>query len=455
MKKIDKAVIKPDDTLSILSQLEINRLVKSKDHASYEVLRQCVLAVLNTDSEIDNAKAVLDTFKDFDIEMVNQEEGIEVHLYNAPEHAFVDGIMIRGIQENLFAVIRDMVFITNELAQNSDFSLDETDNSTDTVFHIARNTGLFSHANLVNLAVCWGGHAISHEQYDYTKKVGFELGIRGIDICTGCGPGSMKGPMKGAAWGHANQRRQGRYIGISQPGIIAAESPNPIVNHLIIMPDIEKRLELFVRIAHGLIVFPGGVGTIEEILYLIGILSHPKNSDVSLPIILTGPASSASYFSELNQFLVDVLGEEVTSYYEIILDSPKEVAQKMNQRMKEVKQYRILNNEAYYYNWRLYVDEAYKKPFIPSHESMIKLNLNRDQPIDTLTTNLRKAFSGIVYGNINALGVEQVAKNGPYELKGDKSVIDSLDRLLLTFIKQKRMKINDEDYQPCFKFIAN
>ena len=79
--------------------------------------------------------------------------------------------------------------------------------------------------------------------------------------------------MKGAAIAHAKQRlRSKRYIGITEPGIIAAESPNAIVNNLVIMPDIEKRLEAFVRTGHGIIVFPGGVGTAEEILYLLGIL---------------------------------------------------------------------------------------------------------------------------------------------------------------------------------------
>jgi predicted Rossmann-fold nucleotide-binding protein len=67
----------------------------------------------------------------------------------------------------------------------------------------------------------------------------------------------MKGPMKGATIGHAKQRlHNGRYLGITEPGIIAAESPNPIVNDLVIMPDIEKRLEAFVRAGHGIVVFP-------------------------------------------------------------------------------------------------------------------------------------------------------------------------------------------------------
>ena len=50
----------------------------------------------------------------------------------------------------------------------------------------------------------------------------------------------MKGPMKGANIAHAKQRYyNGSYIGITEPGIIASESPNPIVNTLVVIPDIE------------------------------------------------------------------------------------------------------------------------------------------------------------------------------------------------------------------------
>ena len=67
--------------------------------------------------------------------------------------------------------------------------------------------------------------------------------------------------MKGATIAHAKAPAPHPLHRDHRPGIIAAESPNPIVNHLVIMPDIEKRLEAFVRMAHGIIVFPGGVGT--------------------------------------------------------------------------------------------------------------------------------------------------------------------------------------------------
>jgi len=57
------------------------------------------------------------------------------------------------------------------------------------------------------------------------------------DICTGCGPGAMKGPMKGAAIGHVKQRVAGaRYIGLTEPGIIAAEPPSLDFLLLPVMP---------------------------------------------------------------------------------------------------------------------------------------------------------------------------------------------------------------------------
>ena len=72
---------------------------------------------------------------------------------------------------------------------------------TEAIFHILRNASVLKPRIDPNVVVCWGGHSISREEYDYTKRVGYELGLRGLDICTGCGPGAMKGPMKGATIG--------------------------------------------------------------------------------------------------------------------------------------------------------------------------------------------------------------------------------------------------------------
>jgi predicted Rossmann-fold nucleotide-binding protein len=295
----------PHGSMDILSQLEVSQLKQgNQDDGLYETFRRCALAVLNVDSVTDDAREVLEKHRDFDIRVVQQERGVKLEIENAPQSAFVDGKVMTGIQEQLFAVLRDISYVKNKIASNQIFDTTSGDGITNIVFHILRNARVLVAETEPNLVVCWGGHSIGREEYEYSKEVGYQLGLRRLNICTGCGPGAMKGPMKGAAIGHAKQRiNDGQYLGISEPGIIAAESPNPIVNDLVIMPDIEKRLEAFVRTGHGIVVFPGGAGTTEEILYILGILLHPDNDNIPFPLIFTGPASAEAYFKQIDKFI--------------------------------------------------------------------------------------------------------------------------------------------------------
>jgi hypothetical protein len=167
---------------------------------------QCALAVLNSGSNIDDSRLIFEKYKDFDLRIVRQAWGIKLEIKNAPAAAFVDGVMIKGLKEHLFAVLRDVVFISNEIMESGRFDLTSSASITNAVFHILRNARILELQVRPNLVVCWGGHSISREEYDYTKKVGYELGLRGLDVCTGCGPGAMKGPMKGATIGHSKQR---------------------------------------------------------------------------------------------------------------------------------------------------------------------------------------------------------------------------------------------------------
>jgi len=305
------------------------------------------------------------------------------------------------------------------------------------------------------LVVFWGGHSIERLEYDYTKKVGYETGLRKLNICTGCGPGAMKGPMKGAAIAHAKQRVTGSsYIGISEPGIIAAESPNPIVNQLIIMPDIEKRLEAFVRLGHGFVVFPGGVGTAEEILFLLGVLLNPANEDMPFPFVLTGPAESAAYFEQIDAFIGLTLGEEAQAKYQIIINDPERVAQTMTSGLIQVRNYRKEHKDAYYFNWLLQIQPEFQRPFDPNHENMAALQLHRDLPKHLLAANLRRAFSGIVAGNVKPETIMSVRRMGPFEINGEKEIMLALDSLLASFVEQRRMKLPGKVYSPCYRVVS-
>jgi predicted Rossmann-fold nucleotide-binding protein len=445
------AEVWPEGSLEVLSQHEVDLLKSRGAGGLYPLLRRCMLAVLNSGSESDDAKALSQTYCDFDVGFIQQDRGLKVSLKNAPAAAFVDGTMIRGTRELLSAVLRDIVFTRNEIFDSGRFDLSSPAGISNAVFHIVRNAGLLVLPAKVNVVVCWGGHAINRDEYDYSKLVGYEMGLRALDICTGCGPGAMKGPMKGATIGHAKQRiRDGRYIGITEPGIIAAESPNPIVNSLVIMPDMEKRLEAFVRTGHGIVIFPGGVGTAEEILYLLGILLHPNNASMPFPLVMTGPSAAEAYFKQIDAFIGAVLGAEAQSKYTIIIDDPRAVAQTMQAGLDDVLAFREAQGDAYYFNWRLKIDRAFQAPFVATHNAMRELEISEDSSTHVLAANLRRVFSGIVSGNVREDTTEQIEQHGPFVIHGSSRIMGLLDELLAAFVSQKRMKISGGEYDPCY-----
>ncbi|HET7756392.1 MAG TPA: nucleotide 5'-monophosphate nucleosidase PpnN [Steroidobacteraceae bacterium] len=449
------ARVGPRGSLENLSQTEIDKLLDTGQGGLYPLFRRCALAVLNSGAPTDNAKEIFDRYRDFEIRILRHAWGVKLEMQNAPAAAFVDGQMIRGIKEHLFAVLRDVVFTSNEIIDSGRFDLADPASITNAVFHVLRNARLLDYKGRPNLVVCWGGHSIASDEYQYTKNVGYELGLRGLDVCTGCGPGAMKGPMKGATIGHAKQRiEHGRYIGITEPGIIAAEPPNPIVTQLAIMPDIEKRLEAFVRLAHGIVVFPGGAGTAEEILYLAGIMLDPANREQPFPIVLTGPTGSAAYFEHVRRFIGGTLGEEAVRRLEVIIDDPPEAARRMVQGMQVVREFRRRHSDSYNFNWLLSVQPEFQRPFEVTHESMRKLELGRDQPAHQLAANLRRAFSGVVTGNVKELGIQAIERFGPYELAGDRGIMRLLDELLAAFVAQKRMRLPGSAYRPVYRLVA-
>ncbi len=446
------AEVWPEGSLEVLSQLEVDLLRSSGEGGLYPLLRRCLLAVLNSGVENDDARAVLARYSNFEVAFLQKGRGLKMSLTAAPAHAFVDGEMIRGTRELLFAVLRDLVFARNEIHGDERFDLETTQGTTNAVFHIVRNARLLVLPAEVGLVVCWGGHAISRNEYDYSKLIGYELGLRELNICTGCGPGAMKGPMKGATIGHAKQRvRNGRYVGITEPGIIAAESPNPIVNSLVIMPDMEKRLEAFVRVGHGVIVLPGGAGTTEEILYLLGVLLHPDNANIPMPMIMTGPPSAEPYFRQIDEFVGATLGKEAQRRYEIIIGDAPAVANKMNGLLDRVREHRRQNGDAYYFNWRLKIDRDFQLPFKATHASMAALDVSEDLPKHELAANLRRVFSGIVSGNVREDTLALIEKDGPFRITGSGRIMTLLDDLLAAFVKQRRMKLASDEYIPCYR----
>jgi hypothetical protein len=72
----------------------------------------------------------------------------------------------------------------------------------------------------------------------------------------------------------------------------------------------------------------------------------------------------------------------------------------------------------------------------------------------TLASNLRKAFSGIVTGNVKEHGIGMVEEHGPFEIVGTPEVADMLSGLLKAFVAQKRMRLPTTEYKPCFSVVS-
>lgn len=449
---MDSIQISPTGVLGHLSQNEIDCIAMQHKPERYELFRECCLAVLNSGVESDDVNQLLNQNAAFDVRLIRRERGVKIELINPPKVAFVDDELIIGVQEHVFSVLRDIIYMAQKYEHAHSNQILNGRACTDLIFDMLRHANMLEDNDRVNTVVCWGGHSIAKHEYFYSKEVGYQLGLRDFDICTGCGPGAMKGPMKGATIGHAKQRNtQSRFIGITEPSIIAAEPPNAIVNELVIMPDIEKRLEAFVRFAHAIVIFPGGVGTAEELLYLLGILLHPDNQQQRFPVFLTGPSESAEYFTALDNFIFATLGPEAQNLYQIIIDDPVKLAREVKKSQMLIDDQRRETGDSFSFNWSLVIDERFQTPFVPNHSNMANLNLHLNQDKANLAAQLRCAFSGIVAGNIKADCMQQIAKKGPFNIHGDAELMQRLDELLNAFVAQGRMKLPGKQYTPCYQ----
>ena len=118
------ARVAPKGSLEHLSQQEIAKLLDSGQGGLYPLFRKCALAVLSSGSDLDDARAIFEKYKDFDLRIVRRAWGIKLEIKNAPASAFVDGEIDPRLEGPiLFAVLRDVVFISNEIMESGRFDL--------------------------------------------------------------------------------------------------------------------------------------------------------------------------------------------------------------------------------------------------------------------------------------------------------------------------------------------
>jgi len=119
--------------------------------------------------------------------------------------------------------------------------------------------------------------------YRQVYRLGKAIGSRGLDVVTGGGPGIMDAANRGHHGGRKDHHALSLGLNIILPTEQAANK------HLDIKRDFQlfsARLDTFMLLANVVVVAPGGVGTLLELLYAWQLLQVKEIDDV--PVILMG-----------------------------------------------------------------------------------------------------------------------------------------------------------------------
>src|SRR3546814_17158624 len=84
------------------------------------------------------------------------------------------------------------------------------------------------------------------------------------------------------------------------------------------------------------------------------------------------------------------------------------------------------------------------------HEAMAALDLHHGRKPHALAADLRRAFSGIVAGNVKEDGMRRIEEFGPFQIPGDTDMMESLHALLRALVEPRRLKISG-DYTPGYQ----
>jgi uncharacterized protein (TIGR00730 family) len=122
------------------------------------------------------------------------------------------------------------------------------------------------------------------QKYKMVSKVAELIGIHGIDVVTGGGPGLMEAANKGHRKGSKNNDADSLGLLIKLPN---EQKSNSYLNVKKEFKEFIDRLENFLELSHAVIVAPGGIGTLLELVYTLQVVQVKKVE--SIPIILMGP----------------------------------------------------------------------------------------------------------------------------------------------------------------------
>lgn len=278
-----------------------------------------------------------------------------------------------------------------------------------------------------------GGHKVARPEYSYAKKVAYEDALTNkTEYITGCGPDIMKAPFKGAqiAYGHRDIHEHKDYIGFTEPKIVAAEPPNGLVNKLVVFRNIAERMMGFIAAANRGRVHEGGVGTLQEVLTFLSVITDEKNRDNEYILDLLG-SGGGEYMKRLKKYFETIFKEQLNGHLKFHFGtSPRDFAQYVWDTNPE---------EMKVWNEDIYFPEEVRKPSKVNFDEMEKIDLSSNQPISKLLKNLEKLFNAHVEMTIiNPKVVKSWGKDRPL-IKGDPKILKATQDLIDSFYQEKRI----------------
>ncbi|WP_018143511.1 LOG family protein [Alloscardovia criceti] len=181
-------------------------------------------------------------------------------------------------------------------------------------------------------AICVFGSARTPEgtqEYEDGRKIGELLANKGYAVITGGGPGSMEAANRGAY--EAGGTSVG--VGVQLPH---EQGINPYVNLSMECHYFFTRKTMFMRYSDGLIVLPGGMGTLDELFEAQTLVQTHKTP--ARTIVLYGSA----YWGGLLDWLRNTVAHEGKIKYEdlnrfIVTDDAEEAVRIVTRSVRRVK----------------------------------------------------------------------------------------------------------------------
>lgn len=137
-----------------------------------------------------------------------------------------------------------------------------------------------------NYRVCIFGSARIRPQdriYHLVFSLAQSLSQQGIDVVTGGGPGLMSAANRGVL---AAKRKRSMSYGLPLDLPTLVEPPNRHLDIKSAHKRFSSRLDEFIRLSHAVVVAPGGIGTLLELMYVWQLLQ--LNALEGRPFILLG-----------------------------------------------------------------------------------------------------------------------------------------------------------------------